>query len=124
MYNDKLNTDEQITAEEQIASVIFDYTDGAVQEEECAELGRRILHGILQKFRPDLFDDEEEVSEQFIKELEKRSMSSWTDEELQRYSQLTGQEEESECNCGADQVADQASHFAWCASLQDGGQEP
>lgn len=28
-------------------------------------------------------------------------------------------EEPSECNCGADQVADQASHFAWCASLQE-----
>lgn len=61
---------------------------------------------------------------EFIQELEKRSMSTWTDEELKRYSQLTGQEEESECNCGADQVADQASHFAWCASLQDEGQEP
>lgn len=33
------------------------------------------------------------TDEQFIAELETRSMSSWTDEELHRYSVLTGQEE-------------------------------
>lgn len=40
--------------------------------------------------------EREEVAEDnaaFIRELEKRSMSTWSDEELARYSYLTGQSE-------------------------------
>ncbi len=68
-YNDKLDADEQITAEEHIASLIQsaiensedsrgenDYT---LTEEDCADLGRAILVDVLKQFRPDLMSDEE-----------------------------------------------------------------
>jgi hypothetical protein len=60
-YNDKLEADEQISMEEKIASTIFGATEtegcegcGTLSEEDCAELGRKILLEVLSKFRPDL----------------------------------------------------------------------
>lgn len=37
---------------------------------------------------------------QFVYELEKRSMSTWSEEELARYSELTGQDKDIVCGCG------------------------
>ncbi len=54
LYSDKLDPDDQITAEESIASIIFDYTSGLIEEEDCAELGRKILREVLREFRPEL----------------------------------------------------------------------
>lgn len=62
MYNDELDADEQITAEEGIASLIFDTTnsgDEYVSEEMAADLGRKILFDVLQVFRPDLIAEEQ-----------------------------------------------------------------
>lgn len=58
-YNSKLEINEQISAEERIAAIIFDYEPEHGEyhrpdENDCAELGRRILRRILQQFRPDL----------------------------------------------------------------------
>lgn len=57
-YNDKLDPDVQISAEEQIAFAIFNATelsrDGILSEETCSQLGRDILHAVLEEFRPDL----------------------------------------------------------------------
>jgi len=71
-YNDRLDPDQQVTAEEEIAAVIDRYQEHfkakhgldemPFGEEDCAELGRRILLVVLQEFRPDLIagaDDEE-----------------------------------------------------------------
>ena len=62
-YNDKIDADDQITAEEQIAAMIFDCEvedaeDNPIRlpEGECAQLGRDILKAILARFRPDFFD--------------------------------------------------------------------
>ena len=62
-YNDKLDADEQVSAEECIAATIFDHLEtegcdgcGTLSEEDCAKLGRDILKKMLQQFRPDLFD--------------------------------------------------------------------
>lgn len=67
MYADALNADRQITMEEQIAAVIFDWKpsgevseteccpqDPYLTDEDCAEMGRRILLMVLQEFRPAL----------------------------------------------------------------------
>jgi hypothetical protein len=58
-YSDQLDPDQQIGAEEWIAGQIFDFEeDNGIyirpDEEQCAEMGRRILRGILARFRPDL----------------------------------------------------------------------
>ena len=67
-FNNKLDGDEQITAEEMIASMIFNYTPLTVEdnnddlhedviqlcEESCSQLGRDILLAIINQFRPDL----------------------------------------------------------------------
>lgn len=58
-YSDQLDSDVQITAEEQIAAAIFDRLhgedDNSISEASCADLGRSILRGVLLEFRPDLF---------------------------------------------------------------------
>lgn len=64
-YNDTLDADDQITMEERIAATIFSqgaYENDAplakpvaLDEEQCAELGRTILKMVLAEFRPDLF---------------------------------------------------------------------
>lgn len=51
-YNDKISPDEQISAEEMIASIIFYRTPTG--EEKSSELGREILLSILKIFRKDL----------------------------------------------------------------------
>lgn len=58
-YLNKLSPSAQVDAEEQIAATIFDYccsqgADGIPSEEDCAELGRRLLLQVLAEFRPDL----------------------------------------------------------------------
>lgn len=64
-YNDKLDANEQISMEEDIASMIFyhesnlipAYDGPALGEDDCAELGRQILKKVLSHFRPDLMED-------------------------------------------------------------------
>lgn len=61
-YTGALHPEQQIDAEEWIASMIYDLQghDGTpceadtICEESAGELGRQILHGILARFRPDL----------------------------------------------------------------------
>jgi hypothetical protein len=62
-YSEHLSADEQISAEERIASIIFGRAEtegcdgcGTLSEEDAAALGRDILRQILLQFRPDLFD--------------------------------------------------------------------
>jgi hypothetical protein len=61
-YNDKLSGEDQVDTEEKIASMIFDYANDVSypgpNEEDCAALGRDILRVVLEKFRPDLFNDD------------------------------------------------------------------
>lgn len=70
-YNDKLSSDDQITVEELIAALIYDYDSKQFEnssestapmwpsEEECMDMGKRILALVLGEFRPDLIADEE-----------------------------------------------------------------
>lgn len=53
-YSDKLDADQQISTEERIASRISDLTEGTMEDEICAEIGRDALYIVLQEFRPDL----------------------------------------------------------------------
>jgi hypothetical protein len=55
-YNDKLHPEEQIDAEEQIASILFDDVDIEISEEVAQDTARRILSVILERFRPDLME--------------------------------------------------------------------
>lgn len=50
-YTGALDAEQQVDAEEWIASIFFDY---GVDEEQAGELGQQVLHGILARFRPDL----------------------------------------------------------------------
>jgi hypothetical protein len=54
-YNETLDADEQITAEEEIAAYLFD-AELDIGEEDCAEAGRQILKMVLKRFRPDFFE--------------------------------------------------------------------
>jgi len=68
-YNNTFDPDCQISAEERIASIIFEYQwsgqssdyfrdcDDVLTEEDCKLLSQRILHDVLSKFRPDLIKD-------------------------------------------------------------------
>lgn len=69
-YIDKFDPDEQIDAEEWIASVLYDTHDSdshsgsaceadQICEESAGYFGRVILHEILSRFRPDLIAEEE-----------------------------------------------------------------
>lgn len=59
-YTGALHPEQQIDAEEWIAGAILSVTRASdpfeltVDEEDAADLGRQILHGILARFRPDL----------------------------------------------------------------------
>jgi hypothetical protein len=53
-FNEKLSPDDQISAEEAIASHIFEA--GLQDEDVCAQLGRDILLSVLAEFRPDLVE--------------------------------------------------------------------
>jgi hypothetical protein len=55
-YNNRLNTDDQIDTEEQIAATLFDDPDVEISEAQAADMGRRILLIVLMKFRPDLIE--------------------------------------------------------------------
>lgn len=64
-YVDEFDADEQVSAEEEIASIIFNATErleddtnavmGTLTEQDCGDLGRQLLKHILWKFRPDMF---------------------------------------------------------------------
>lgn len=61
-YSERLGADEQLSAEERIASTIFERAEtggcdgcGTISEEDAAQLGRDILRQILMHFRADLF---------------------------------------------------------------------
>ena len=64
MYNENLDADVQITAEEKIAAMIREMVnnsedctgkpDYTLTDEDCADLGRYILKQVLEEFRPDL----------------------------------------------------------------------
>jgi len=69
-YKDWLDPDHQVSVEEQIASLIFLYDsqepDGFTpalwpSEEECIDMGKRILALVLKEFRPDLIADNDWV---------------------------------------------------------------
>lgn len=51
-YRDDFEAEWQVDAEEALASILFD--DAGLGEEEAAELGRRLLLWVLERFRPDL----------------------------------------------------------------------
>lgn len=61
-YNDTLTAADQVDAEEAIASLVFQHEATAtdtgeprpLDEEDCADLGRRTLLLVLARFRPDL----------------------------------------------------------------------
>jgi hypothetical protein len=58
-YSNRLDADDQVTAEEEIAATIFDKmraSDLLIHEDTAAELGRTILNLVLERFRPDLFE--------------------------------------------------------------------
>jgi len=57
-YNDTLDPDEQITTEEDIASTLFAVT--TLDESRCQRLSQRILLLVLEKFRPDLIEKEDD----------------------------------------------------------------
>ena len=63
IYNNNLDPDEQITMEEQIASIIFDSRDTLSKEtfnfdeEAVSDLSKDILKAVLTKFRPDLIEE-------------------------------------------------------------------
>ncbi len=65
MYTEKLHPEQQIDAEEWIASMIYDlrgHTDvpceaDTICEESASNLGKDILHEILRRFRHDLVTD-------------------------------------------------------------------
>lgn len=60
LYNERLNPAAQLDAEETIAFMLFSARDAeegegaGLDEETCAELGRRVLLTVLAQFRPDL----------------------------------------------------------------------
>ena len=58
-YNDKLDPDKQVTAEERIAARIFDsFRENypGISEDDAQRMGRDILLMVLKEFRPDLVD--------------------------------------------------------------------
>lgn len=58
-YNDKLDPDDQISAEEEIAAYLFEeFRDDGFNEETANEAGKAILLKILKRFRPDLCVEE------------------------------------------------------------------
>lgn len=68
-YKNKLDPDIQILTEELIAAIIYDYVSAEEysestaptwpSENECMDMGRRILALVLKDFRPDLIADDE-----------------------------------------------------------------
>lgn len=67
-YSNKLDADEQISAEEMIAATIKEAVENEIEaseangledksltDEDCNDLGRTILRAVLRRFRPDFF---------------------------------------------------------------------
>lgn len=87
-YVDGFDSEEQVQAEEEIASIIFSSENlisipddspaevghnCGLSEEACAELGRQILKHVLWKFRPDMFvGGLSEKAETLLKRFTKR----------------------------------------------------
>lgn len=60
-YSNRLPADTQIDMEEKISSLIFDNAQGdedGIGEDQCADLGRKILRMVLEEFRPDLMEED------------------------------------------------------------------
>lgn len=55
-YNDTLDDDDQISAEEFIAAKIFDHPRWNGNEYVVQQLSKTILEEILRRFRPDFFN--------------------------------------------------------------------
>lgn len=58
-YNDNLDPDDQLSLEERIAAILYDF-GRPLYEEDCQELGQKVLYMVLEKFRPDLFGNKPE----------------------------------------------------------------
>jgi hypothetical protein len=84
-YVDDFDAEEQVQAEEDIASIIFSAMEkmdddeetgvkmGMITEEACGDLGRQILKHVLWKFRPDMFvGGSREEMEKLLKPVTKR----------------------------------------------------
>ena len=56
-YNDKLDADVQISAEERIQSVLWGHDILRDDDEEVQRLGRKILYEVLRIVGPEYFDD-------------------------------------------------------------------
>jgi len=56
-YSETLDETQQIDTEEKIATHIYEMTDGTIDEETCAEIGRNTLYIVLRKFCPQFFDE-------------------------------------------------------------------
>lgn len=55
-YRKELKDDEQIGCEERIAAEISNLSEGEIDEETCAQIGRDALYIVLSQFRPDLME--------------------------------------------------------------------
>ena len=56
-YNEHLDPEDQVDAEEMIAAMVFDRAqEGEIGEAGAAQLGRDILNAVLWNFRRDLFN--------------------------------------------------------------------
>lgn len=53
-YNDNLDPEDQVDAEEALASILFDELGQVPSEEDCAEVSKKLLLWVLERFRPDL----------------------------------------------------------------------
>lgn len=53
-YNDTFDPDQQITLEEEIADVLFQFTHTNLSEEDASLLGKDILRIVIAELRPDL----------------------------------------------------------------------
>lgn len=60
LYNNRLDPDDQITLEEEVAGIIHGaLAESGASEEAAAELGRRVVQAVLARARPDLFGEGE-----------------------------------------------------------------
>lgn len=95
-YNDKLDPNRQITAEEKIAAMICEDQEehGDLNEWDVSNLGRNILLQVLAEFRPDLIasgsDSSEPVSRDTREELLRRATPAAIRELLERCNLMPG----------------------------------
>lgn len=57
LYVETFYPDKQVSAEEDIAAIVFNAVDenGVLSEDAAAQVGRDVLRAVLWEFRPDLF---------------------------------------------------------------------